>query len=157
MKPIVIDTGSLITLERINAIQAIGQLPFEFIAPEEVRIELEAGANLGYPRINPTWLCFRQLQTPLSPMVLSALDDGEADVIQLALEQKIRWVCIDECKARRVARFAGLDVAGVLGLLGMAKKRGIIPALRPFVEQAVRRGIRYHPELIRKVLEAAGE
>ncbi len=40
---IVINTGPLITMERIEAFDTIGKLPFEFIAPTEVRWELEAG------------------------------------------------------------------------------------------------------------------
>ena len=156
-KRIVINTGPLITLQRIEAIQTVGQLPFEFVAPEEVRAELDAGVSVGHPQVDPAWLRICQLRDPLSPMVLSALDLGEAAVIQLALEQKVKWVCIDEWRARRVAHSAGLKVVGVLGLLGKAKKQGIIPALRPLVERALQEGIRYHPELVRKVLEAAGE
>lgn len=45
IKRIVIDTGPLITLQRIEAIQTVGQLPFEFVAPEEVRAELDAGVS----------------------------------------------------------------------------------------------------------------
>ena len=157
IKRIVINTGPLITLQRIKAIQTVGQLPFEFVAPEEVRAELDAGVSAGHPHVDPPWLRICQLRDPLSPIVLSALDLGEAAVIQLALEQKIKWVCIDEWKARRVAHSTGLKVVGVLGLLGKAKKQGIIPTLRPLVEQALQEGIRYHPELVRKVLEAAGE
>ncbi|MCP4693474.1 MAG: DUF3368 domain-containing protein [Desulfobacterales bacterium] len=82
---------------------------------------------------------------------------GEAAVIQLALEKQIKWVCIDEWKARRAAQNAELKVVGVLGLLGRAKRLGFIPALKPFVDRAIEAGIRYHPDLVHKVLKAAGE
>jgi predicted nucleic acid-binding protein len=90
-------------------------------------------------------------------MVLSALDEGEAAVILLALEQRIPLVYIDEWKGRRMALATGLKVTGALGLLGKAKIQGIIPAVSPFIERALRHGIRYHPALVRQVLEALGE
>jgi hypothetical protein len=48
-------------------------------------------------------------------------------------------------------------VVGALGLLGKAKVQGIIPAVSPFIERALRHGVRYHPELVRKVRGALGE
>ena len=48
-------------------------------------------------------------------------------------------------------------MVGALGLLGMAKTRGFIPALRPYVDKAAAAGVRYDAELVRQVLTAAGE
>ena len=73
------------------------------------------------------------------------------------VELKIGRVCIDEWKGRRAALAAGLKVTGVLGLLGMAKRKGLIDAIRPFVDKAIAAGIRYHPELLSRVLRAASE
>ncbi len=123
----------------------------------EVQSELNAGVKAGHPAVNPSWLNIRKLRDPLSPITLSTIDKGEAAVIQLALEQQITWVSIDEWKARRVAQNVGLQVVGVLGLLGKAKKLGLVPELRPMLERAVEKGIRYHPELVDRVLKAAGE
>jgi predicted nucleic acid-binding protein len=154
---IVISTGPLITLARMEALDVPGQLAYEFICPEEVRAELQAGVVAGHPVVNPSWLQVCPLQEPLSRMVLSTLDAGEAAVILLALEQRIPLVCIDEWKGRRMALATGLKVTGALGLLGKAKMQGIIPAVSPLIERALRNGIRYHPALIRQVLEALGE
>ncbi len=46
---------------------------------------------------------------------------------------------------------------GALGLLGKAKIQGIIPAVGPYIERAVRRGIRYHSDLVQKILDELGE
>lgn len=54
-------------------------------------------------------------------VVLTNLDLGEAAVIQLALEQNIDWVCIDDLKGRRAAHAAGLHFTGSLGLPATAK------------------------------------
>ena len=44
---IVINTGPLIALARMDALDAIGQLPVEFVCPSEVRQELDEGAAQG--------------------------------------------------------------------------------------------------------------
>ncbi|MEI8191936.1 MAG: DUF3368 domain-containing protein [candidate division NC10 bacterium] len=154
---IVINTGPLITLDRIGALDLPGKLPFAFICPAEVRAEIDAGHRAGHPDIAPEWLRVEPLRAPPSPVAVSALDAGEAAVIHLALERGIVHVCIDEWKGRRAALAAGLKVTGVLGLLGLAKQRQVIQAVKPYIERAVAAGIRYDPELIQRVLEEVGE
>lgn len=154
---IVINTGPLIAFARVGVLEVIGQLPYEFLTPQEVRYELDQGAKAGHPRIEPSWLRVERLQEAVSPIATSALDLGEAAVIQLALDRKIDLVCIDEWKGRRVALATGLRVTGALGLLGKAKLLGLVPSLRLLVDRAVSQGIRYHPEIVRQTLEAVGE
>ncbi|HMO52114.1 MAG TPA: DUF3368 domain-containing protein [Kiritimatiellia bacterium] len=154
---IVINTGPLIALERMRGLDIPPKLPYQFIAPEEVKEELDAGARKGYGIIAPAWLSFHRLghQPPL--IEVSSLGKGEAAVIALALEKNIERVCIDEWKGRRAALMAGRKVLGALGILGRAKSLGLVSALRPFINRAISCGIRYDQELIRQVLHAAGE
>jgi predicted nucleic acid-binding protein len=154
---IVINTGPLVALARMGALEVAGRLPFDFVCPREVWAELEEGARQGHIPVAPEWLRVTALEAPLSPVAVAALDAGEAAVIQLALDLAISWVCMDEWKGRRAAASAGLKVVGALGLLGMAKTRGFIPALRPYVDKAAAAGVRYDAELVRQVLTAAGE
>jgi predicted nucleic acid-binding protein len=66
-------------------------------------------------------------------------------------------VSIDEVKGRRIATALGLRVVGSLGLVARAKTLGIIPAMRPLVEKAMREGVHYHSDLVERVLSALGE
>ena len=156
-KRIVINTGPLIALMRIQALEIVEQLDLEFLAPEQVRHELEQGTQAGHPLVRTDWLSFHRLEAPLTPMVLSVLDIGEAAVIQLAMERSILRVAIDELKGRRMALAVGLKVNGVLGLLGKAKQQGIITEVKPYLDRAVQAGIRYHPDLIHRFLTGIGE
>ena len=47
---LVVNTGPLIALGRVDAFDIIGRLPVIFIVPKEVADEIEAGARAGYPR-----------------------------------------------------------------------------------------------------------
>lgn len=155
--PIVINTGPLITLARIGCLDLVGQIPFQFFCPEAVRDELDEGEALGYPRVAPDWLKVAKLSEPPSTVTLAALDLGEASVIQLALELKVPIVAIDEWKGRRAATASGLQVTGTLGLLGRAKRMGLVSRLRPLIDRATQEGVRYHPDLVRAVLQAVDE
>lgn len=156
-KRIVINTGPLIALMRMKALDLPAQLDLVFLAPTEVRQELDAGARAGHPAVHPAWVTYQALRTPLNPLVTAVLDPGEAAVIQLALDEGIPQVCIDELKGRRLALSVGLQVTGAMGLLGRAKRDGLIPAVRPFLDRAAQAGLRYHPELVRRFLDALGE
>lgn len=156
-KRIVINTGPLIALARMEALEIPARLDLVFIAPEAIRRELDEGASVGHPPVSPAWLSYRPLRSPLTPLVTSVLDAGEAAVIQLALDEGIGRVCIDEWKGRRMALAVGLKVTGALGLLGLAKREGVISEVRPYLDRALRTGIRYHPDLVRRFLEALDE
>jgi predicted nucleic acid-binding protein len=59
------------------------------------------------------------------------LDDGEAEVIALAVERKADLILVDETEARRVADLYGIPKTGIIGLLLKAKREKIIDLLKP--------------------------
>jgi len=154
---IVTNTSLLLAFAKMQAVDVIGKLPFEFVCPAEVKTEILVGANQGYSVEIPVWLNVLSLSSALSPLAVAALDTGEAAVIQLALEQNIKQVCIDELKGRRAALAVGLRVVGSLGLLGKAKTLGLIANARPFIEKAKSAGIYYDEDLIESFLNSLGE
>lgn len=154
---IVIDSGPLIILARIEALPMLGMLPLEFVCPFEVSEELDRGASKGHPKVEAPWLQQVRLSIPVSPIVATALGPGEAAVIQLALQLGIGTVCMDDAKARRAARAVGLEVTGSLGLLIRLRAASLIPAVTPYVRRAEAEGAWYDKELIRRILASVGE
>lgn len=63
------------------------------------------------------------------------LDAGEAEAIILAIEQKAGLLILDELKARSVADHYDIPFTGSIGCLVEAKKKGIISAIRPLMDQ----------------------
>jgi hypothetical protein len=53
---LVVDTGPLVALARGGALEAIGSLPIDFVAPREVVEELERGEEGGRLSARPDWL-----------------------------------------------------------------------------------------------------
>jgi predicted nucleic acid-binding protein len=154
---LVINTGPLIALGRVDALDIVSKLPITIVAPLDVAGEIEAGSRLGHPVTMPAWVEVQPLAFPLARIAVGTLDEGEAAVIQLAMERAIETVCIDEWRGRRAAIAAGLRVTGSLGLLGRAKRVGLIVAVRPWIAKLDAAGVHYHPDLVAKFLAAIGE
>jgi predicted nucleic acid-binding protein len=57
----------------------------------------------------------------IAAVLLNSLDSGEAAMIQLALNENIQTVCLDEIVGRRMARLHGLTVTGSIGVLLRAR------------------------------------
>lgn len=141
----------------MQAFDVIGKLPFDFICPVEVETEILVGANQGCETEIPEWLETLSLNSAIAPLAIASLDVGEAAVIQLALEQNIKTVCIDERTGRRAALAVGLKVIGSLGLLGRTKTLGLITEVKPYIEKAKLGGIFYDDKLIKGFLKSIGE
>lgn len=83
---------------------------------------------------------------------------GEAEAIVLARELGADILLIDERRARKTALELGLPVTGLLGVLLEAKKAGLIPALKPILDQMEAIvAFRLKRSLYEATLRAAGE
>ena len=88
----------------------------------------------------------------------TTLDAGEAEAIALALSLPQTTLRIDEVRGRRVATRLGLDVLDTAGVLLRAKRRGLVPAVRPLLD-ALREqhSFRLSNALYEQVAREAGE
>jgi len=152
---IVINTGPLLAI-----IAGIGDLTFlerlykRILVPFEVCHEIEAGGSSGFG-VNEFrragFLEKRSTLIKITPFLQNALDLGEASVIQLALDENIQTVCIDETVGRRIARLNGLNLTGSIGVLIRAKQDGFDFSMR----EAIRRMESHCIYLSQKVVDFA--
>lgn len=86
------------------------------------------------------------------------LDAGEAEAIACALDMHADLLLIDEHIGRVVARRLGLRFIGLPGVLIEAKHKGLIPAVRPVLDDLiVKAGFWISHPLYTRVLEETGE
>jgi len=103
---IVINTGPLIALVAALGDLSILKIYRRVCVPHEVCSEITIGelSRFAAPEFEAAhWLEKWNKPLSLSAMLLNSLDAGEASVIQLALNELIRTVCIDESAGRRLA------------------------------------------------------
>lgn len=75
----------------------------------------------------------------------------------LALDIQAERILLDDRAARRVAQDLGLLVTGTVGILLVAKRRGMLPAIRPALEALVAQSFFISAALYDDILRAAGE
>lgn len=158
--PLVADTSPLISLDACKQLGLLRKLYGSVVVPRAVERELSAGGKTGMPKgltsAHRKWIGVRTLGAP-PPALVAALDIGEAEVIALALEVGSPLVLLDETAARAVARVRGLQVTGSLGVLLRAKKKSLLPAVKPSIDLMLSRGVLLGGGLVDSVLRAAGE
>ena len=100
-------------------------------------------------------------RTPVGeiPLGVAAWDlgAGEAEVLTWALGHPECEAVLDDRAGRRCARALGIPYRGTLGVVLLAKKRGVIPAARPIIEALRRVGLYVSPELQEQALSLVGE
>ena len=90
-------------------------------------------------------------------MLLNTLDVGEASVIQLALDQGVQTVVIDEIAGRRIARLNNLTVTGSIGVLLRARREGHSFSTRRVIGRMQAHGIWLSEPVISFALAHTGE
>jgi predicted nucleic acid-binding protein len=152
----VTDTTPLITLAGVGLLELLPLLYDKVWAPRIVINEYQAKAPPTEPDLaQVSWLTV--VDAVIIDPTLPLLDVGEAAALSLAQTIRARLILLDERKARRIAARMGLRVAGTLAVLLRAKQRGLIVAIRPYITQMQSQGRRFHPDLIARLLEEAGE
>jgi predicted nucleic acid-binding protein len=110
---------------------------------------------------NEGWLHLytEPIAKPMNSGVLKELDIGEKDCISLGLMQpkNSTVLLIDERLGRAVALEVGLRIIGTAGIIGAAKKQGLIQSARPFFAKLHASDFRISAEVIKAVLVAVGE
>ena len=83
---------------------------------------------------------------------------GEAAALALATQLRADLVLLDELRGRAVAARLGVPALGTLGLVVLAKKRGVIVAARPLIAQVrAEGGLWVTDKLVAEVLARIGE
>lgn len=144
----------LIFLAKLERLALLHQSSSEVYVPPQVLAEIRAQRDPSVGAIEQAVQDWLRVKAPRGGTE-SAI--GEAAVIALALELDADRVVLDDLAARRWARREGLRVVGTVGLLLAARLRGEVPNLRREIERLRAHGFRASDELVRAVLEEAGE
>jgi predicted nucleic acid-binding protein len=156
---IVSNTTPIISLLGIGQLDLLKQIYGHCWIPETVYQEVEAGRNKAYyaDLSKKDWISIESVKSIITNDIIHALDAGEAAAIMLALEQNADLLVIDERKGRGCARALNIPITGTLGVLLVAKERGLIDKIQPLVANLLTNSAWINPALVNNVLTLAGE
>lgn len=159
---VVSDSSPLIGLARVRKLHLLYALYGAILVPEAVwrEVVLEgAGCPGGAEVERAPWI---QVQPVRDPSLVQALrrdlGAGEAEAIALALETRAELLLMDDRMGRKEARRLGLPTLGLVGVCLEAKAKGLIPALKPLLDDLrSQAGFRLGDEVYSQALRDAGE
>jgi len=143
MRKAVVNSTPLIALAKADKLALLRDLYDLVIIPEAVYREVTGKDDIAAQRIQAAreWISIRKVDPSLDRRMYRAkLHDGEVEVMLLAQEIDANVVVIDDGAARKTAEYLGLPLTGTLGILIAAKRRGILDAVMPVVQQMEQNG-----------------
>ena len=141
---VIVDTSSLIALEKVGLLNILCDLYSEVLVPESVVREF---GTIGLP-----CLSVRRVASNLLELLITDLNlgKGEAEAITLASETGYKIV-VDDSKARRVAQNMGLKITGTIGILLRAERSGLIESAEKKVRELKTKGFYISDELLERM------
>lgn len=160
MPEVICNTSPLQYLHQIGQLELPPALVSRVVVPTAVAEELAEGRRRGLDLPVPEMLPWVELAVPANEQVVRLVADlgpGETEVLLLALEQTDPVVILDDALARRHAEMLGISLTGTLGILLDAKRRGLVPALIPLIDDLQRLGFRLSERTRHAVVRMARE
>jgi predicted nucleic acid-binding protein len=159
---VVADAGPLIALGRLRKIELLTQIFAKVIVPRTVfeetqfRSDLPDAQTIFAAQQSGVFIVENSSVGSASLPPDGELGDGEAAAISLAAALG-HGVLIDDKHGRAVAATLNLRVIGTVGVLLIARRRELIPALKPLLEELKVSGYYLSAELIQGALRRVGE
>lgn len=147
---IIADSSCLIALSNIQKLDLLEQVFGKISITKEVASE--------FGLVLPSWISVEAINNnKLFEEIKTFLDKGEASSIVLAIEHPGSLLIIDEVDGRRAAQKYSVQITGTIGIIGLAKQKGIIKSVKPLINDLKKAGFRLSEELENKFLKQNNE
>lgn len=156
----VADSGPILSFARADRLELLHQIVGELMIPDAVYDDIVvrgAGKPGSQDVQQSSWI--RRLSVRDRAFVAqlpSKLHLGEREAIALAKEQNTPLL-VDEREARREAPCHGVTAVGSLQVLKEAKDRGIIPEVKPVLDDLIAAGMYVSDALCQTFIQEMGE
>ena len=155
----ILDASPVILLAKVGYAHLLLDLPASCYIPQAVAEEIMRG-----PSHDPARLFLEEGRVPIvevpflsSDVLAWNLGPGETAVISYALAKPNATVILDDMAARKCAKSLGVRVKGTLGVVVLAKRKGLVPSAATIFRDLLAVGARFDDALARYVLQQIGE
>ncbi len=153
--PTVCNSSPIIHLTKIGLLEILQDLFGQILVPEMVFEECTNSIHhqdeVGLIK-KARWIHVQRIGNHnLFNLLHADIDAGEAEALVLALETNADLVLLDDQQARFKAKKLGLPVAGTVGVLLKARKKGLITSVSKHVQQLQNTGFWLSPALLSRI------
>ncbi len=156
---IIADAGPLIAFARLHQIGLLAQLSGRVLVTDIVFRECAGRSDFPEGALILEAVSKKRLELCTAPdfsAYAQMIDAGEASAIAAAIDFGC-GVLMDDKAGRKMATNAGVPVIGTVGVLVLAKRKGLIPLVAPLLENLSASGYFLSEEIIAAALAASGE
>jgi predicted nucleic acid-binding protein len=156
----VVDASPIIALGSIEKLELFAALADEVVVPAAVAQEVRRGrdrASLGLEEaISSKHFRIEEVE-PEGIVSRWGLDAGETAVLSFARSNAGYVAIVDDLAARRCASALSIATRGTVGVVLLAKARGLVPLAAPLLTALRAEGLFLSPSLIAAALSLVGE
>jgi predicted nucleic acid-binding protein len=156
---VVSNSSVIISLAKIRRLDLLEKLFKRIIVPEAVWKEITIEGKPGSEKIMETESIHVEKvgNKRLVALLEEFVDEGGAEAIVLALELNADLLLIDDRDARNLAKKLGLQVMGTLGVIALAKYKGLIPNAELVADRLIEGSFWISRRILEKFLRELGE
>jgi predicted nucleic acid-binding protein len=158
-KIVIADAGPLIAFARLHQLGLLPQLFDRVFVTDVVYAECAGREDFPESPLIREAVARKQLELCTAPdfsAYAQKIDAGEASAIALAIEYGC-GVLMDDKAGRKMATNAAVPVIGTVGVLVLAKRKGLVPLVMPQLKALAISGYFLSEEIIAAALAASGE
>jgi predicted nucleic acid-binding protein len=158
--PSVVNASPLIFFSRAQKMELLYEFTGRIFVPDPVanEINMRGAQDITAKSLkSASWI--EIVSPPPIPEIISdwALGPGESSVLAYAYLNPGMEAIIDDLNGRRCAVLLKIPVRGTLGIILVAKKRGLIPKARPVIEDFIKAGLYLSRQILDDALRRVGE
>jgi predicted nucleic acid-binding protein len=148
---VVSDSTTLIILYDLDKLDYLHNIFGAILIPPKVYEEINFKYKVDLPE-------FIKIEAPKDTDKIDELkyllDDGESEAIALSIEKALPLI-IDEKKGRKIAKNLGVAIFGLLGVLYLNGKKGLLSKdeIKEFLQNAKENGYRISKKLIDEMMQ----
>lgn len=156
---VVSSSSVIIALAKVCHLYLLEKLFGEILVPEAVWKEITVEGKPGYEKVvRAKFISLEKVgDARLVALLEEFIDTGEAEAIALALERDADLLLVDDRDARNLAKRLGLQVMGTLGVIALAKYKGLIPETKPIIDKLMESGFWISRNILEEFLKELDE
>jgi len=158
--PAVVNASPLILLTSAGLTDLLPLAGQPLLVPQAVVEEIEMygpGDHTAAILRQSNWLTIVETQPVPSIIERWDLGSGESSVLAWAYHHSGTVAVLDDLPARRCADALGIPTRGTVGLVLIAKQRGLVPEARPIMERLRQAGMYLSDAVMNRALGMIGE
>jgi len=154
---VIADSGPIFSLAIIDKLDILNKLFDEVKISNAVWIEISTDESKPFHERICSYFKGKVEKIKGFNELTFVMDFGESESVILYKELKANFLLIDDKKARSLAENFGINCVGTIGLLSIAKDKGLVDNLKPLFDLLLQNHRYYSITLLNEILVQKGE